>query len=272
MSEIKFKNKLISFDRIVAYGCSFTGGGELADRYLLPNKSADEVELLKRELGQDKFNKIPEVAENGGAHWSNVHGKTLAWPAKLSNLFGVPCENMAIGGSSIQSAVYLIEEDLANGNIKQDDLILVGITGPDRWMYFTNNGEMRRPGSQYVPMEWPSKGFYNEYITHIANDYNCVYGWYNSIKYIDMLSDRLNGRILQQPCLAKYSDKNYNSLENHGLINIIKNMSSFKSIIDYDNTLWDMMEDKSDTHAWYHPKEIYHQRFADHLFEILKYE
>lgn len=273
MPVIKFNNNLIEFDRIVAYGCSFTAGGELADRYLLPNKTLEEVELLKKELGQDSFNLIPEVKKNGAASWSAAHGKTLAWPAKLSKLFGVPCENRAIGGTSIQSVVYLIEEDLAIGNIRSSDLTIVGITGPNRWMYFDNNGEMHGLMTGYDPKDWPSKRFYNDYITHIANDYNYIYGWFNSIKYIDMLSDRLNGKILQQPCLSKYSEHTRNDrLEHHSLGNIIKHMTSFNSIIDHNNTLWDMMEDRKDTHTWNHPKEIYHQKFAEHLFKILKNE
>ena len=54
MSEIKFKNKLISFDRIVAYGCSFTAGGELADHLLMPGKTVDEVDKIsKTEHGKE---------------------------------------------------------------------------------------------------------------------------------------------------------------------------------------------------------------------------
>jgi len=272
MSEIKFKNKLILFDRIVAYGCSFTAGGELADHLLMPGKTVDEVDKIKKKLGQEQFNYIPEVINNGSGRWSNHHGKTLSWASKLANKFNVPILNNSVGGSSMQSVIYLIEQDMTNNVINlESDLILVGITGPDRWMYFDNSGTWRRPGSQYISTDWPSKKFYKEFTLHMANDYNFFYNWYTSIKYIDMLSSHLGGRILQQPCLTRYKDHEYD-ISKLTIKSIIEKINIFDSIIDHDHSLWDMMEDKSDTHAWHHPKEIYHQRFADHLFEILKYE
>ena len=69
MAKIKIDNKIIEFDRIVAFGCSHTAGSELADHIML-NKSLEETNELKNKLSsQTDFYKFVRKT------WANDNSK-----------------------------------------------------------------------------------------------------------------------------------------------------------------------------------------------------
>jgi len=92
-----------NFNKIIAYGCSFTAGQELGDAEIL-GKTHDEVDRLKAEygLGDKAYRKV----YGGLAREAEAHGKTLAWPSQLAKKVNIPCSNRAVNGSNISNVMF----------------------------------------------------------------------------------------------------------------------------------------------------------------------
>lgn len=128
MATIKYNNSLRSIDRIVAYGCSYTFGSELADDDFIEN--ADQE---KKTLGLTEFNKkyghiimSPDVI---------AKQQERVWPSLLANKLNVDVLNRAVGGTSLEHSVITFRDDLFNKRIKKTDLVLLGITTLNRWLH-----------------------------------------------------------------------------------------------------------------------------------------
>jgi hypothetical protein len=274
MPSITVNEKTIFFNRLICYGCSFTGGGELGDHFLLPNNSLDEVNQIKKNLGQEKFNQQPEVVKNGGPIYSDHKGKTLAWPAVLAEYFDVDYKNRAIGGSSLEHAIYHLETDMSRPDFDfgidiDNDLIIVGITHPNRWFWINDNGDPMKPlvsGSE----SWPSKKFYKEFITHCFNSNDVLYNHFIKLKYLDLLSKSLGNRILMQPCMEAVSKFNLEQdvSESHLRRFLKDTLTSLNTIIDPTVSMHDFFEPR-DGLPWGHPPKYAHDAFAKMLYNRL---
>lgn len=263
MHQIKFKDNDISFDRIVAYGCSFTAGGELGDRYLLPDLDVETINHYKKDMGIVKFNEISEVIKNGGSLYAEQKGRELAWPKKIADFFGVECINRAQGGGSQQLSIYLLEEDLSTGFIRDTDLILVGLTNKLRWFYLDNQGRYKKPLlSGHNIYEWPSPLFFEEFVKHVSNNDNMTYAFFHTLKYLDLLSYQYGHKILMQPCINP-TDLNYHGKISENIRPIVDFLSKdLYHVIDPYMTL--ELTPKT-TLPWGHPDESCHQKFADKI-------
>ena len=121
------------FDRLVAYGCSHTAGSETQDEDYVPNS-----DLLKKQIGWREFIKrYDPVFSNNWTAYVNA-GKETSFIKHLADKLNVPYENRAIVGSGSAEQIYLIEKDLAENQIKDTDLVIVGITGKERLLTFNN--------------------------------------------------------------------------------------------------------------------------------------
>tara|TARA_B110000977_G_C11077048_1_gene491605 strand:- start:1850 stop:2521 length:672 start_codon:yes stop_codon:yes gene_type:complete len=97
------------YKTVLAFGDSHTAGCELASVNTLEEYLQGTVTL--------------EQADDPG--------KKLAYPQKLADLLGIPCENYALtGGSNERSLRKLIE------NIQDNCIVLFGYTSPDRREFF----------------------------------------------------------------------------------------------------------------------------------------
>jgi hypothetical protein len=272
MVSINRNGHQVSFNRIVVYGCSYTAGSELADHIVTcPNMSMNEIDTLKRSLGIMEWNsKYLPGSDTDGRRTKVEH--SFAWPNKLAKHFEVPCLNRARSGSSLQYSQYLIDKDISDGVITDNDLIIVGITSPNRWFYLDEKGEPQRPIMGYH-WNWPSESFHKEFVLEIYNTYFIAYNFYNSMRYLDMLSDKLNGRILLQPV----HNSIYSYLRDFGkeldadFLKLITTMKDFKSFIDAEYSFSGILDWKNtnESHGGGHPKEPFHQKFANHVAEKL---
>jgi len=104
--EITVTGRPIKFDRVVAYGCSFTEGSELADYLIDPGLPIEEFDRRKRaeKFGfYEKYSHYKDIAPDIKSVQQN-----LSWAKQLANTLGVAFENRAHGGNSQSNIVYEI--------------------------------------------------------------------------------------------------------------------------------------------------------------------
>ena len=141
---------MTKFKRLVAYGCSYTQGDELIDESYVPG--ANEI---KKTQGLDAFletlyKKYPELDKQE----YNELGKSHAWPRHLADRIGIPWINRAHPGMSNYNMIYNIDRDLANGDIFDTDLVILGITSPNRLIHINHEGRDRTLHLGYLAA-WP---------------------------------------------------------------------------------------------------------------------
>ena len=127
---------MTKFTRLIAYGCSHTQGQEIIDEKHIPG--ADKIKSLQ---GRDAFwqailEKYPEMEEAAYIDLCKPH----AWPRHLADRIGIPWVNRARPGNSIYNMIYGIDRDLANGDILDTDLVILGTTSPNRLIYVNYEG------------------------------------------------------------------------------------------------------------------------------------
>jgi hypothetical protein len=244
MALIVRNNTKIKFNRIIAYGCSFTSGFELADDQLL--KDIDVDKFKKKHGAEHYFDHIRTIPN------SQFLETQLAWPKWLSDKFKVDYVNRAVEGAGNDASIYHLEQDIESGFITDSDLIIIGLTESRRWFWIDHNNTPQYPCIGGTNRRWPSEKFHKDFVAFVANQNFLNYTWWKSIRYIDMLSERYNNRILQQFCYKSHN-------------------SDFKSFIDssfsFDNLVdWN---DRKQVHYYMHPHVDFHKKFADHLYEKL---
>lgn len=274
MPSITVNGNTIFFNRIVAYGCSFTGGGELGDHFFFPKKSIAEVNQIKKKLGQEGFNQLPEVIKNTGPTYSEHKGKELAWPAVLADYFNVEYKNRAIGGSSLGHAIYHLETDMSRPDLDfgispDADLIIVGLTHSNRWFWITHDGHPQKPLVS-GPDHWPSQKFYKEFLTYCSNSNNTLYNYIMNLKHLDLLSKSMGNRILIQPCMESFSNFNLErNITEEYLRRFLKNtLDNLTTVIDPMVSMYDFFELRDEL-PWGHPPKYAHDAFAKMLYKKL---
>jgi len=136
MVKISIKDTPFDIKRIVAFGCSFTAGTEILDYQLNPyfvdlkNKldAYQWWEKLKEDIEQMEFQM--ELRKKELNH---------SWAAHLAIQLGVDFINFAEPGNSNEKMYWQIEQKLESGEITNDDLVLVGLTGAQRSMFFSSD-------------------------------------------------------------------------------------------------------------------------------------
>lgn len=275
---IKRNQNTIAFNRIVAYGCSHTAGSELADHLFWHEPiSVTDLDKIKRSYNDkrtDFYNKHPMLVSQEAKDAESQ----LSWAAQVAKKFGVPILNKGLSGGSMQSIVYLIERDLADGVIIPTDLILIGATSMDRWMYFSNEerGGWPHPAIPIIgyPGLWPTEKFHNDFVEHVADDYFTLFNYFNSMRYLDLLSSSLGGRVLVQPLHQTVND--YISFVSHTPLNknfmrMFESINNFKSIIAGDVCFGNLVDWRNETqvHGFNHPHIRYHEQLADIIVDKL---
>jgi hypothetical protein len=159
MAVIRYKKSILNIKRIVAYGCSYTHGSELADDDFIEN--ANE---LKKKMGLMDFN-------NKYAHMLAqpelvATQQSRAWPALLSKRIKADCINRAAGGTSLENTLMRIRQDLTNKELKKDDLVVVGITTMSRWQTINNKGYLE----QLMPYVMDSKNSMHHAMLQVYTD------------------------------------------------------------------------------------------------------
>jgi len=266
MASIVYNHKIVNFNRILAYGCSFTNGAELADHILL-GISAEEMDYLKDTKSRDEVYQLFSDRNFFNLEIEKAQHR-LVWACKIADKFGVDFENRAKAGSSNQGMLFEVQRDLASGRILDTDLILVGLTNECRWLYFNDQG---LPMNVLFGVEhnWPNKNVHNE-MSLIANDFFLLYQYYNTLTQFNNLHKELNNRLLVQYLHHSFKDYiNFHRTQlttNQEFMKLMEQNCNLESVIDNDYCFGKFVHWDNDTHGYYHPKEEFHQILADHLY------
>lgn len=279
LKSFKRNSREIKFNRVVAYGCSHTAGSELADHLFWDRPiSVGELDKIKRKYASSgasafytdyKFLGVQEVID--------AQNK-LSWAGQVAQRLGVPILNKGVAGSSMQGMIYAIERDMATGDITENDLILVGATSMERWMYFDKEERWGWPWPATpiigFPKFWPSERFHSEFVENIGDDYFLFFNYYTSLKYLELLSNYLDGRLLVQYVHCTMDD--YVSFVkdkplNKRFMSMVANTRRFRSIIDHDLCFSNLLDWRNDSqvHGFYHPHVRYHEQLADRVVDKL---
>ena len=208
MKKIIVNNNLIEFDRIVAYGCSHTEASETQDHNIIGISSSDCDDLKRKTKMSDFYTKfifnIVSPIELKEINRQNSYIK------HLSDIFEVEHVNHAVGGSSLDYSSYLLSKHLYGTDSKDDncirknDLIIIGITCPNRLFYFSEDDYCTDATHLQLTnvLFWEElfgKYFYEHCIDTIANDKTLAWKYFHQLNYLSMLSKENNNRIILVP-------------------------------------------------------------------------
>ena len=252
------------YKRLVAYGCSFTAGDELADSQVL-GIPEEEVDALKRagisreELYGKLRSRTDEVLEIN---------KTLAWPRWFADYYGVPYSNRARPGGSIQQMLYRLERDLANNLIDPDDLVIIGLTSMYRWFQFDEKGNEL---SWVFTKAFGAKGrflkFNESLVENYVHEYNIIWQYYLCLNYLQMLADR-HPNIKLVHAISPFSyEKDFVAGNNKLRKEFMKTIESMKFPALLNEKygmaqLYDHLDTEKSTHGYGHPKIQFQKQFA----------
>lgn len=194
MVTIAVKDKTFNIKRIVAFGCSFTAGTEILDDQL-----NSYFVNLKRKLDAyrwwEQLKKDPEQM----ALLLEFRKQELnhAWPAHLASYLGVDFVSYAQPGNSNENMYWQIEQKLAAEEITDDDLVLVGLSEPERSLFF--NADYADPVPFLLSNTRSYAHLLSENIIKWFTDDRIVWNYYRDIKSFESVKQRLNGRLFVVP-------------------------------------------------------------------------
>jgi hypothetical protein len=159
----------MNYNRLVAFGCSYTYGHGLKDCFDGKRKT--------------KPGKLPSK---------------YAWPSVLSRMINVECINMSMPGCSNKK----IWNEIVNSDLYQEDIVFVMWTSPFRWCVFDRDkthdighwtrNKQSKAYFKYIFNEYDQNIDLNNRISHIGyylNDLNiCHFQYFYSWKYFKNLS------------------------------------------------------------------------------------
>lgn len=190
-----------SFDRIVAYGCSYTAGDELLDHEIL-GISFEECNKLKSLSNKEDPNSFYKKLTPSLITSIETTNSKASWAGQLAKKLNKPFLNRAKGGSGIDEILVTIISDRTTDIILDRDLIVVGLTYPERMLHITDNQMFTLHLSH--PHRWPSIDTHKASI-ELWNNSNTLLNYYKSLFILTKLG--LNIR-LQPICHPALHDTN----------------------------------------------------------------
>ena len=224
----------MKFKRLVAYGCSFTAAEETGDAEYL-GIDEDELDKIKEEQPERRHNaRYNEVLNN----WKKSTNRELfdkaemdsachanSWVAIFGKDHNIPCTNRAIPGASLQYIAFKLQEDIYRGKIKDDDLVVVGITSANRMFRLYNQPDPKAGwailnkvmSTPLVPLASPPIFKENDWVdagkwltTFELNEYNIHYNFLQT--YMNLLflgQNYLKNRLIIVPILGAFTYANF---------------------------------------------------------------
>lgn len=273
------------YNRIISYGCSITAGQELTDHEFLNMSEEDlRAHVKKHNIKGPRALYESLNVSSKTVNDIRIHNATKSWPNFIAQRFDKPLHNRGKPGTSISDAIYRILSDLHNSNIKNDDLILVGVTSPLRWFQFFENGDCGGGifGSPYNGSTWETK-FPVEYKTQIeqnwVNAHNILYTYLKELMILNALSDRLDGRLKLCYVFGKYAFVSYMFSEEMKQKNFSDFFDLCVSILPTHNDINVMgltelsggsVPGGKNHHVFGHPRIEYHEKYANLVIEKLE--
>lgn len=167
-------------ERIVAVGCSNTGGAELLD-HELPDEYKPHgkwAQAWTEKLKTDRNMQIIHAA-------NRARERKMAWPAQLARIMNLPFVSHADMGQSIPHSIWILQRMVSEGKIRDADIILIGCATEVRLLELLDGTEkVHSFGLDQKPTWW-------EYFTRTQTVWNYI----NNLKVIRDLRTQLHGRV-----------------------------------------------------------------------------
>lgn len=194
MVKLAINGKIFDVKRILAFGCSFTAGTEILDHqlnsYFVNLKTKLDAYQWWEKLKKDpeQMNLQLELRKQEPNH---------AWPAHLASYLGIDFINYAQPGNSNELICWQVEKRFELGEITEHDLILIGLTGTQRSMFFS------RAHPEPVPFLLSNIESYraelSDQITKYFTDDRILWNYYRDLKSFESIKQKLNGRLFVIP-------------------------------------------------------------------------
>lgn len=269
------KCDLNKIDNVIAYGCSFTWGTELADHDFIPNMTVEQVDEEKRSLGYEKFYKL---YANFYDHDKGILRSKLendrSWISTFAKLLNKPVINRSIPGSSNRQNIYLLETDIKNNRIGERDLVILGFTSKERLFYFSEQGNCGSYVYHENDQRWPNSQIKKNFLEYFVNDFFTTYDFYTDILHLDWLSKTSSLHIYGQYVHSVFY-KNFTSAMNKNVdfclvsqhTNDVGCIIDKNASFDLPNLEWNKKENQ---HGFIHPKIHIHEKFGEIIAQTFK--
>jgi hypothetical protein len=266
------------YKRIISYGCSFTAGSELTDHEVM-GITEEELSACAR---RNKYISSRQVHQHFSVS-AELRAQILesnrnkSWPNYIAQKYNIPLLNQAVPGSSLSHTTYCILRDIHNNITQPTDLILVGITSPNRWFQFLGNGKtfycVMNEGWSNITHSFVTEKYKAELDKNWFNMYNVLYSYYKEILFLSNLSDTMNGQI--KMCHALSTPKDIQSIyeqQDSNFVKFCENLNPNKNLIYTENCMMGISgkQDFSTHHTFGHPRVETHKKFADLIIEKLE--
>lgn len=136
--------------KLFVFGCSYATGEELLMHQL---KDIDQYRFETRQDPRKFFKKLS--IENLEQTYEQIKEdqKKIAWPQLLADRLGYDCVNLAESGNSLDKMLFQLYEQIYQGNIDQEDIVIVSLTKATRNAVFDTTVESFQLPSLYWPVK-----------------------------------------------------------------------------------------------------------------------
>jgi hypothetical protein len=279
----------LPYNRIISYGCSFTAGTELGTAEFLGITEEEMHKLVKKHSSPSLWHMLRKSKNLSDSDADELeekitkHSLTKSWPNYVAKYFDVPLVNRGIGGSSLSFIVSRILTDLHNSDIKDDDLILVGLPASARWFQYKDDGTSVYGvfGHPWINSQSFDPMYQQQVEQHFFNNHNMFYNYCKDITFLSLLSDKLNSRI--KICCAMITEERHRKVYHEELkqqhfndhFNMCFDIAKLSNhYISETDCLWPDGEaariNPASHHIFGHPRVKYHEQFANILIKKLE--
>lgn len=250
--------------KLFVFGCSYATGEELLAHKLI---ELDDYRVSTAKDPRKFFKKLEQ--HNLTDKWEEIkkEQKLIAWPQLLADKLALECINLAESGNSLDKMLYQLYNEIYNGNVSKNDIILFSLTKATRNATFNKTVD----SFQLPSLHWPVKTLLG--VTD-SGDTTSVINKNADRALLDWFTDE---RVLWDYI------KNLKALESisFNLYTIPSMKNNFNTTNDlleriYDDCSQNFITQKSlddfgtERLAWGHPGKTAHQLYAEHLYEILR--
>jgi hypothetical protein len=269
------KCDLKKIERIVAYGCSFTWGSELADHDFIPNMTVEQVDQEKRSLGYEKFYKTyAKYYDKDNSILRSKLENDRSWISTFGKFLNKPVINRSKPGSSNRENIYMLEKDIKNNRVSERDLVILGFTSKERLFYFTELGLHESLTYNENDQRWPNKDMRKLFIENFVNDFFTAYELYIDILHFDWLRKASNLNLYGQYVHSTFNENfTFDMNKNVDFCMVSQNINKVECIINKDMSFgWPPLEwhKKENQHGFIHPKVEIQDKFAERIAESFK--
>lgn len=257
------------YNRIVAFGCSWTAGDELQDHKIL-NIKFKESQRLKIKHGFNNFHNLrtkQDIRFGQLIEEKEMLNRKSSWAAKLAKNLNLDFVNLAKGGSSLDE-IYLQICKHKSTKMKNGDIIVVGLTSIYRMLQWQEGKPYRSSIiTNLVTGSSIPKDVKRWNTDFLWTNNNLALNYYKTIHSLLSLDDNIYLQFMRPECNPMHYADNNLSPEIHFLHRQILQKYKHRFLV-MDSFL---RMDEKDSHCGFgHPPESSHTDLANEITKKLK--